>query len=36
MKQKEVGRAHHLLDDAAVVAIVDKLIKQRKDSHHRV
>ena len=31
MKQKEVDERVEL-DDAAVVAIVDKLIKQRKDS----
>ena len=31
MKQKEVDE-RVVLDDAAVVAIVDKLIKQRKDS----
>jgi uncharacterized protein YqeY len=31
LKQKEVDE-RELLDDAAVVAIVDKLIKQRKDS----
>ncbi|HQD15265.1 MAG TPA: GatB/YqeY domain-containing protein, partial [Ottowia sp.] len=31
MKQKEVDE-RVILDDAAVVAIVDKLIKQRKDS----
>ena len=32
MKQKEVDERIEL-DDAAVVGIVDKLIKQRKDSH---
>lgn len=32
MKQKEVDERIEL-DDAAVVAIVDKLIKQRKDAH---
>ncbi|GKT26303.1 GatB/YqeY domain-containing protein [Acidovorax sp. SUPP3334] len=32
IKQKEVDERISLDDDAAVVAIVDKLIKQRKDS----
>jgi uncharacterized protein YqeY len=32
IKQKEVDERVSLDDDAAVVAIVDKLIKQRKDS----
>ncbi|WP_043004801.1 GatB/YqeY domain-containing protein [Comamonas testosteroni] len=32
MKQKEVDERIELDDDAAVIAIVDKLIKQRKDS----
>ena len=31
-KQKEVDERGVVLDDAAVVAIVDKLVKQRKDS----
>src|SRR5664279_3689119 len=31
LKQREVGE-RIVLDDAAVVAIVDKLVKQRKDS----
>lgn len=34
MKQKEVDE-RVTLDDAATVAIVDKLLKQRKDSHQQ-
>ncbi|RZL03165.1 MAG: GatB/YqeY domain-containing protein [Rubrivivax sp.] len=34
MKQKEVDE-RITLDDAATVAIVDKLLKQRKDSHQQ-
>jgi len=34
MKQKEVDERVEL-DDAAIVAIVDKLIKQRKDAHQQ-
>ena len=32
IKQKEVDERIVLEDDAAIVAVVDKLIKQRKDS----